>query len=93
MAGTCRTTCVTTWPLGTTPRLRGCSPQLEWRDSDEYGPISGANAVLTYRTAYGYPWRWAILAEFFWRWEHTRLPGHLWAYRMRKTCERRGSRA
>jgi hypothetical protein len=55
--------------------------------------------VLNYRTDYGYPWRWAILAEVFWRIEHLPwnydgqvfAPLSRWGYRMRKTCEHRGS--
>lgn len=55
--------------------------------------------MLNYRTDYGYPWRWAILAEVFWRIEHLPwnydgqvfAPLSRWGYRMRKTCEHRGS--
>lgn len=59
---------------------------------------------MTYRS-YGYPWRWAILAELFWRIEHVPFrcarngidDGPLsrigsWGYRLRKACERRGAR-
>jgi hypothetical protein len=47
--------------------------------------------MMVYRR-YGYPWRWAIPAEFFWRVEHT--PGSTrlrrFGYRLRKRCEHRG---
>ena len=43
-----------------------------------------------YRTAYGYPARWALLAEVCWRMEHTRTPGPWYAWR--KMCEHRGER-
>lgn len=59
---------------------------------------------FAYRTRYGYPWRWAILAELAWRLEHLPRWGeddageHAWlgrignrAYRWRKGAERRGS--
>lgn len=50
--------------------------------------------MLTYRTRYGYPWRWAILAELCWRIEHTPTGAIArWGYRKRKACEHRGSRA
>jgi tetratricopeptide (TPR) repeat protein len=47
---------------------------------------------LTYRTRYGYPLKWALVAEFFWRVEHLPWPGclHRWGYRMRKASEHRG---
>lgn len=55
---------------------------------------------LTYQTRYGYPWRWAILAEIAWRIEHLPLSydGQVFAplaraaYGWRKDAERRGSR-
>jgi len=55
--------------------------------------------VLAYRTKYGYPWRWAFVAELFWRVEHLPLsfegqvfaPLARWGYRMRKAAEHRGS--
>lgn len=48
----------------------------------------------TYRYRYGYPWRWAFLAEVAWRIEHLpwRYDGFArWGYRRRKACERRGA--
>jgi hypothetical protein len=52
----------------------------------------------TYRSRYGYPWRWAVLAEIAWRLEHAplRRDGQPFArlarraYRWRKSAERRG---
>lgn len=60
----------------------------------------GAIVITNYHSHYGYPWRWAITAEFFWRLEHLPLsyegqlfaPVARWGYRMRKTCERRGAK-
>jgi hypothetical protein len=47
---------------------------------------------MTYRTTYGYPWRWAIAAELAWRLEHTPTgPLARAGYRWRKAAERRGS--
>jgi hypothetical protein len=58
---------------------------------------------LAYRTRYGYPWRWALAAEFWWRVEHLfyrRYRGsdggmfgsvNRVAYRYRKAAERRGA--
>lgn len=52
---------------------------------------SNRRIVPVYVSRYGYPWRWALLAELFWRIEHgPALRG--WGYRMRKACEHRGSR-
>jgi hypothetical protein len=53
----------------------------------------------TYRTVYGYPWRHALSAEFWWRVEHLpwRYDGQLFApltrhaYGRRKAAERRGA--
>jgi hypothetical protein len=55
----------------------------------------------TYHRRYGYPWRWAILAEAAWRIEHLpwRLDGQpfallaRWGYRHRKQWERRGAQS
>lgn len=50
-------------------------------------PLLGA----TYRYRYGYPWRWAILAEIAWRIEHMPLgPIARWGYVKRHQFERRG---
>jgi hypothetical protein len=53
----------------------------------------------TYRYRYGYPWRWALLAEVAWRLEHLPwsydgqplAPLSRRAYRWRKAAERRGA--
>lgn len=45
----------------------------------------------TYRYRYGYPWRWAILAEVAWRIEHGPLVRR--AYGWRKAAERAGHAA
>jgi len=43
-----------------------------------------------YRCVYGYPIRWAILAELAWRLEHCGAARiERWAYPRRKACERR----
>lgn len=55
--------------------------------------------MSTYHFRYGYPWRWAILAEFAWRIEHLPLrdEGQMFAsfaragYRWRKSAERHGA--
>lgn len=55
--------------------------------------------MLVYRTRYRYPWRWAIIAELFWRIEHLPLryegqvfaPLARWGYGMRKASEHRGA--
>jgi hypothetical protein len=46
----------------------------------------------TYHRRYGYPWRWAVLAEIAWRFEHSPF-FPLRAYRWRKAAERRGIEA
>jgi hypothetical protein len=45
---------------------------------------------LAYQSRYGYPFRWALLAEIAWRLEHwfPRVPRF---YRWRKAAERRGT--
>jgi hypothetical protein len=58
---------------------------------------------MTYHRRYGYPWRWAIAAEFWWRVEHLGYyrggEGGLCAYVnrfgyvKRKAAERRGVQA
>lgn len=45
----------------------------------------------TYHDVYGYPWRWALLAEVAWRMEHWRRLSPPWSYGWRKAAERRGS--
>lgn len=48
----------------------------------------------TYQTRYGYPYRTALLAEFWWRLEHCRV--HVverFAYPRRKAAERKGPAA
>jgi hypothetical protein len=53
-----------------------------------------------YHRTYGYPWRWAILAEICWRIEHLplRYEGQPLAkiaragYRWRRAMERRGAK-
>lgn len=53
----------------------------------------------TYRYRYGYPWRWAVVAEIAWRFEHLpwRQDGQLLAplarraYALRHAAERRGA--
>lgn len=57
--------------------------------------------VLAYRTRYGYPWRHALAAEFWWRVEHLGCyrggDGGLcgvvrrFGYRQRKAAERRAT--
>lgn len=45
---------------------------------------------LTYCRRYGYPWRWAVIAEACWRVEHwPHAPGVFYAWR--HAAERRGS--
>lgn len=46
--------------------------------------------MIEYRDRYSYPWRWALLAELFWRIEHSRTPLRHWGYRQRKAFEHRG---
>lgn len=55
--------------------------------------------MIDYRIRYGYPWRWALVAEVWWRLEHLPyrggdggLCGYItrYAYRHRKAVERRG---
>ena len=47
--------------------------------------------MLTYHDRYGYPYRIAVMAEFWWRLEHFRGPWQGYAYRQRKAWERRGA--
>ena len=45
-----------------------------------------------YRSRYGYPRRWAIIAELWWRLEHCGVRRiELFAYPRRKAAERRGA--
>ena len=44
----------------------------------------------TYHDRYGYSWRHAITAEFWWRVEH-HGPFKSYGYRKRKAAERRGA--
>lgn len=47
--------------------------------------------VPTYRSRYGYPWRWAFIAEFWWRLEHCGIDRvERFAYPRRKAAERNG---
>lgn len=51
---------------------------------------------MTYRT-YGYPWRWAMVAELCWRLEHWRWSRNLRVrgrsfYSLRRAAEQRGYR-
>lgn len=43
-----------------------------------------------YHTRYGYPRRWAILAELAWQLEHSWLSELLPAHKWRKTAEHHG---